>query len=271
MNGETATEIRFFSLTSRIGRLRYIAYGMGLTLLAIVPFTLAMILWMMSPGIGWPVFAIMEIALLVMTIGFMVRRLHDMDRSGWWSLLVIVPLANLILWLFLVFARGSDGENSYGPPPPPNSTWVIVGAWSLLLIPFLGGILAAIAIPAYQDFVARSQMVEALQIAGAAEKPVAEGYQRDKVWPEDLTRFYNNSESAGKYVDTLAPAKSESGAFGIVATMKSEGVNFNIAGKAMEVWTDDGGNTWHCGPASVNPVEARYLIGSCRETQPSPP
>ena len=271
MNGEAATEIRFFSLTSRIGRLRYIAYGMGLMLLAIVPALLCGFIMVIAPAIGWPLFAILEIGLWVMSVGFMVRRLHDMDKSGWWSLLIIVPLVNLILALFLLFAPGSDGENRFGEPPPPNSTWVIVGAWSLLLVPLFGGILVAIAIPAYQDFVARSQMVEAIQIAGAAEGPASEMYHRDNQWPDDLTRFYNNSESAGRYVETLSAVKSESGAFGIVATMKTEGVNRSIAGLAMEVWTDDGGSSWHCGPASENPVEARYLIASCRETQPSPP
>src|SRR5690348_2945671 len=169
MAGEQTADIRFFDLQSRIGRLRYLAYGLGLTLLAIVPAALCVFILVTAPTIGWPLFAIFEIAVWVMSVGFMVRRLHDMDKSGWWSLLILVPLVNLIFWLFLIFAPGTIGENRFGAPPPSNSTWVIVGAWSLLLIPLLGGILAAIAIPAYQDFVARAQMSEAVQLAGAGE------------------------------------------------------------------------------------------------------
>jgi uncharacterized membrane protein YhaH (DUF805 family)/Tfp pilus assembly major pilin PilA len=268
MNAEQTAEIRFFDLQSRIGRLRYIAYGMGLTLLAIVPFTLSVILLMVSPGIGWPVFAIMEIALLVLSVGFMVRRLHDMDKSGWWSLLVIVPLVNLILWLFLIFAPGSDGENRFGPSPPPNSTWVVVGAWSLLIIPFFGGILAAIAIPAYQDFVARSQMVEGVQLAAGGEAPVAEYFQANKAWPADLASVYPAAKDspAGRYVASVSgSASADSSAYGIISTMNTTAIHYALVGKSVEVWTVDGGKTWHCGPASSNPVEPRYLVGSCRD------
>jgi uncharacterized membrane protein YhaH (DUF805 family) len=42
-----------------------------------------------------------------------VRRLHDIDKRGWW---LLVPIANLVL-----LARSGDaGENRFGPPPPPK-------------------------------------------------------------------------------------------------------------------------------------------------------
>ena len=43
-----------------------------------------------------------------------IRRLHDTGRSGWWWL---VPIVNLIFWA----QPGDEGENRFGPPPPPVS------------------------------------------------------------------------------------------------------------------------------------------------------
>ena len=70
-----------------------------------------------------------------------------MDLSGWWSIAAFIPLVGL-LW---VFKGGTRGANRWGPPPPPNALAVrIIG----LLLPavFVVGIVAAIALPAYQAY-----------------------------------------------------------------------------------------------------------------------
>lgn len=46
-----------------------------------------------------------------------IKRLHDLNLSGWFVLLALVPLANLLLGLGLVIFSGSRGENNYGFPP----------------------------------------------------------------------------------------------------------------------------------------------------------
>ena len=43
-----------------------------------------------------------------------IRRLHDIDKSGWWILISIVPIVGLILFIFLV-KKGTDGDNRFGP------------------------------------------------------------------------------------------------------------------------------------------------------------
>jgi hypothetical protein len=75
-----------------------------------------------------------------------------MDWSGWTILLAIIPLVGLI-WLF---KAGSPGENRFGAPPPPNTTGVKVLGLIFPLIAFIG-IVAAIALPAYQTYVKRAQ------------------------------------------------------------------------------------------------------------------
>ena len=46
-----------------------------------------------------------------------VRRLHDLDKCGWWMLLLIVPLVNLFFCLYLLFFKGTEGPNQYGEDP----------------------------------------------------------------------------------------------------------------------------------------------------------
>lgn len=57
--------------------------------------------------------------LVVMVIGIIVgvQRLHDVDKSGWWMLLMFIPIVNLLLGLYMLFARGTEGPNRFGPDP----------------------------------------------------------------------------------------------------------------------------------------------------------
>lgn len=54
---------------------------------------------------------------LVFTLSICARRLHDLDITGWYSLLFLVPIGNILLLAYLSFAAGTSGENAYGPPP----------------------------------------------------------------------------------------------------------------------------------------------------------
>jgi len=48
------------------------------------------------------------------SIAVAVRRMHDIDKSGWW---ILFPIVNI----FLLAQRSTEGENRFGPPPPPRS------------------------------------------------------------------------------------------------------------------------------------------------------
>jgi|GEM_PF-750368 len=268
-----ATEIRFFDMQSRIGRCRYLAYILGLDLLAMVPAVIGVTLMGVSGILGGLILAVTYIALIVYAIAFGVRRLHDLDKSGWWILLMFVPLVNLGLAIYMVFFPGTIGENRFGSQPPPNSGWVIVGTVAYIAVIPLA-ILAAIALPSYAGYVARAQLVEGVTLAAGGEAAVAEYAQDKKAWPGSLADVYPAAKQhpAGQFVDSLTTSVSGDGSsFGIIATMKTEGVNSTVAGTAVEVWSSDGGQTWHCGPASVNPVNAQYLSPTCRDSDPPPP
>ncbi len=50
-----------------------------------------------------------------------VRRLHDLDRTGWWLLIIFVPLVGVLLLLFWFVQRGTVGANSHGEDPLPGA------------------------------------------------------------------------------------------------------------------------------------------------------
>ncbi len=155
----------FFAASGRIGRLRYLAYGTGLNLLvyAVMFAVMGSAAVTGSPeafaGIGGVVAFLLYLMLFVFSVIFVKRRLNDLDKSGWFFLLFFIPVVNLIMLIYLVFFRGSEGSNRFGPRPTKNPIGVkILGL--LLPILFIFGILAAIAIPAYQGYVERAGMLQ---------------------------------------------------------------------------------------------------------------
>lgn len=155
-------EIKIFSTQGRLGRVRYIGYLVGLGLLTYLVMALPVLLTSLTEG-GDVVKGIMGVTIILVSIvGFVVsillaiQRLHDFDASAWWSALVIIPLANLVLYLVLMIMPGTQGSNRFGNPPPPNTTGVIILALILPLI-MVVGIVAAIMIPAYMDYEQRAQ------------------------------------------------------------------------------------------------------------------
>jgi len=57
------------------------------------------------------------------------RRLHDLCHPGWWAVLVLLPYLNTIFWQWMVFGKGDDFRNEYGPRPAENSKWIIGTVW----------------------------------------------------------------------------------------------------------------------------------------------
>jgi uncharacterized membrane protein YhaH (DUF805 family) len=140
--GDEIQPVRLFSISGRIGRARYIAYGAAFyTLLGFV----SGLLVTAFGAVGAALMVVASIAVIV--IGFMltIQRCHDFNMSGWLSLLMLVPVANLVFLLI----PGTDGPNRFGGPTPPNGIGVLVVAWLIPAIA-LAGFIAAIAVPAFQ-------------------------------------------------------------------------------------------------------------------------
>ena len=61
--------------------------------------------------------ALFSLAVLLPNIAVGVRRLHDRDMSGWWYLLVLVPVLGALVLLWFFVQKGTDGPNRFGPDP----------------------------------------------------------------------------------------------------------------------------------------------------------
>lgn len=60
---------------------------------------------------------IFALGVLLPGIAVAARRLHDIDRSGWWLLIVLIPLIGWIVLLYWYISEGTPGANQYGAQP----------------------------------------------------------------------------------------------------------------------------------------------------------
>jgi type IV pilus assembly protein PilA len=141
----------------------------------------------------------------------------------------------------------------------------------LMIVVAIIGILAAVAIPAYQDYIARSQVSEAVSLMGSSKTPLAEYFADKGFWPSALSEVLGNT--SGKYtggvtgVDTGTINGTASG-YSVQATMKSANVNAAITGRAVRLNTVDAGKNWLCTTGGIsganNALSSKYLPGACR-------
>lgn len=60
---------------------------------------------------------IFSLAILLPSLAVTARRLHDTGRSGWWMLIILIPVIGALVLLYWMVKRGDIGANSYGPDP----------------------------------------------------------------------------------------------------------------------------------------------------------
>ncbi len=140
---------KLFSAKGRLGRIRYLAYSIGISLVFSV-------MMMLVAGLGGFLLGeaggIVAIAAMVLGYGAMIyigillliQRCHDMGKSGWFALLALIPLASLIF----LFWPGVKEANEYGAPLPPNSAALNWGVGIMLGI-FVLATVASIAMPVF--------------------------------------------------------------------------------------------------------------------------
>jgi uncharacterized membrane protein YhaH (DUF805 family) len=152
--------LKAFSFEGRIGRLRFLAWTMALTLVTLAVgsvlavFGLALISTDSTAGLilGGMLVFILVVALAFVSIQFSVQRLHDIGWSGWLWLLNLVPFVSTFFPFVIMVMPGNATANRYGAPPPPNSTAVKVlsSLWIVFIAIVVIGALAG-GITAIQD------------------------------------------------------------------------------------------------------------------------
>ncbi|HGG9258167.1 TPA: pilin [Neisseria meningitidis] len=117
----------------------------------------------------------------------------------------------------------------------------------LMIVIAIVGILAAVALPAYQDYTARAQVSEAILLAEGQKSAVTEYYLNHGKWPANNNSAgvaSTASDIKGKYVQSVIVANGV-----VTAQMASSGVNKEIQGRKLSLWAkrQDGSVKWFCG------------------------
>ncbi|WP_296182229.1 DUF805 domain-containing protein [Pseudomonas sp. UBA1879] len=128
-------ELRVFSVQGRIGRLRYLAWTMVLSVVGMLLAALCFGVLSMSLVAGGLLATILVIAFAVVSIQMGAQRLHDAGWSAWLLLLNLVPLVNSVFPLLMIVIPGNQGPNRYGAPPPKNtrSVKILAALWVIFI------------------------------------------------------------------------------------------------------------------------------------------
>lgn len=124
-NFKTFVALRIFSSEGRINRMQYLKYrivlfGIGLGLIVIIAIV-SNLVRLIDDFAGSLVAAILLFAMAFpiflgdLLLG--IRRCHDLNRTGWLFAIMLIPYVNIVLTVYLMCWRGTDGANDYGEDP----------------------------------------------------------------------------------------------------------------------------------------------------------
>jgi len=179
--GQAYSEVKVFSAKGRMGRVRFINFYL------LLPFVIMLGLFVLFAIIAAVIFPMMldpdgaggggdfsvisslltlamlgiYIVYIVYSFLVLIQRCHDFNASGWLSLVMLIPVVGIFFLIAVLVIPGTEGENNFGAQTKPNSTASVVFAIvSPIVLVAVIGIVAAISIPAYQDFINRAQLLE---------------------------------------------------------------------------------------------------------------
>ncbi len=148
----------------------------------------------------------------------------------------------------------------------------------LMIVVAIIGILAAIALPAYQDYTMRAQVSEGPNLAEGLKTAMADYYQNKGTWPANLAAMNVSSPPAGNYVTSVDIGATN----GQIIITYGNNANKNLKGLKLDISAGLSKNNdivWVCGtaavPASVNTApaadasdftgdKARWVPSSCK-------
>jgi len=133
----------------------------------------------------------------------------------------------------------------------------------LMIVIAIIGILAAIALPAYQDYTIRAKVSEGIVLADAAKTTVGEYRQSQGTWPADQATAGMAGTVKTKNVSSVVFTNPN-----VVTATFSASLDNVVSGKSVDftgsVDSSSGVISWVCAPSATNPIDKKYLPASCR-------
>lgn len=127
----------------RFARLAYLAWYLMITMIFSIAAILGIAIFGHSASTTDPYANIGIVSILMMALAYIVffyyaivftiRRLHDLNQSGWLALLILVPLVNMFFMLYVMIAPGTKGSNNFGLPRPNKGWETILGIMYIIL------------------------------------------------------------------------------------------------------------------------------------------
>ena len=128
----------------------------------------------------------------------------------------------------------------------------------LMIVVAIIGILAAVAIPAYQDYIGRAQASEPITLLGGGKTPLAEYISDKGILPTAITDVM--TIVSGKYTSSIALSGSLP-ALTLTATMPATGVNASLQGQTILLISGNSASSWIC---TTGTAPAKYLPSACK-------
>lgn len=106
---------KYATFSGRASRSEFWYYILFVALVGVVLTTIDLVVFLAIFGFELqPLSTLFSLGTLVPNFAVSVRRLHDTQRSGWWNLIVLVPLVGLIVLIVFWAQRGTEGQNKFG-------------------------------------------------------------------------------------------------------------------------------------------------------------
>lgn len=108
----------YVGFSGRARRKEYWMFVLFSIIAAVIAMVLDNILGLASKTTGYgPIYMLYALAVFLPSLAVGIRRLHDIGKSGWWTLLCFVPLIGAIVLIVWAATEGDRGDNAYGPDP----------------------------------------------------------------------------------------------------------------------------------------------------------
>lgn len=105
---------KYVTFSGRASRSEYWWFIVALALAYIVAIIVGSAI---NEQLGGLLYVIVALGTFLPTLAVLIRRLHDLDRSGWWILIQLIPLVGPILLIVWLASRGTAGANRFGDDP----------------------------------------------------------------------------------------------------------------------------------------------------------